>query len=217
MAASFKQQWQQLGERVARLSARERVLFLLTGIVVLVLLGGDLWLTPAQEQLESTRNRIEGSQRDLEIARLEVQGKQLRLRRDPDEQVRQQLAQEQARLHQLEANLKAQTVDLIGADEMPAVLQAMLSHGDRLRMIEMRTLAPTALLAEQQGGNLYRHEIRMVLEGSYFDVYQYLRALEALPRRFYWSQFDYRVKSWPTARVTLSIYTLGMSKEFLRG
>ncbi len=72
-------------------------------------------------------------------------------------------------------------------------------------------------MAGEQKVNLYKHGIRLQLEGGYFDVYQYLKALEALPRHFYWKQFDYQVKAYPGAVVEMEIYTLSTSKEFIRG
>ncbi|MGL5323830.1 MAG: MSHA biogenesis protein MshJ [Aeromonas sp.] len=214
---NLKAQWQAWGQRIALLSQRERVLILLTGLVLLGAAGIYGWLEGADTRLQQDRMALSAAERDLEIMELENLGKQARLKRDPNQGVHDQLAQVDADLARLDGELKAQTVDLIPAHEMPLVLEALLSRSANLHMLALSSLEPTPLMAGEQKVNLYKHGIRLQLEGGYFDVYQYLKALEALPRHFYWKQFDYRVKAYPGAVVEMEIYTLSTSKEFIRG
>ncbi|MCX4031985.1 MSHA biogenesis protein MshJ [Aeromonas caviae] len=213
----MKAQWQGWAQQIAALSLRERILILLTGVVLLGAMGIYGWLDDADTRLGQDRQALAAAQRDLEILTLENQGKQARLGRDPDAQVREQLAGVETSLRQMDAELLAQTVDLIPAHEMPAVLEALLSRSANLHMLALTSLKPEPLMAGEQKVNLFRHGIRLQLEGGYFDVYQYLKALEALPRHFYWKGFDYRVVEHPKAAVVMEIYTLSTSKEFIRG
>ena len=213
----MKAQWQAWTQQVAALSLRERVLVLLTGLILLGAAGVYGWLDAADTRLTQDRQALIAAQRDLEILDLENQGKQARLARDPDSQVREQLGRVNESLGKLDAELKAQTVDLIPAHEMPAVLEALLSRSTNLHMLTLTSLKPEPLMAGEQSVNLFKHGIRLQLEGGYFDVYQYLKALEALPRHFYWQSFDYRVVEHPKAAVAMEIYTLSTSKEFIRG
>lgn len=214
---SLKAQWQAWADKIAALSQRERVLILLTGVVVVGAVAIYGWLDGAAVRLEQERLALSTAQRDLEIMDLENQGKQARLARDPDQNVRTQLAGVDEEIGKLDAALKAQTVDLIQAHEMPEVLEALLSRSANLHMVALTSLAPEPLMAGEQRINLFKHGIRLKLEGGYFDVYQYLKALEALPRHFYWKQFDYQVQEHPRAVVEMEIYTLSTSKEFIRG
>lgn len=213
----MKAQWQGWAQQIAALSLRERILILLTGVVLLGAMGIYGWLDDADTRLGQDRQALAAAQRDLEILTLENQGKQARLGRDPDAQVREQLASVETSLRQMDAELLAQTVDLIPAHEMPAVLEALLSRSANLHMLALTSLKPEPLMAGEQKVNLFRHGIRLQLEGGYFDVYQYLKALEALPRHFYWKGFDYQVVEHPKAAVAMEIYTLSTSKEFIRG
>lgn len=214
---SLKAQWQAWADKIAALSQRERVLILLTGLVLVCAGAIYGWLDGAALRLEQDRVALTTAQRDLEIMDLENQGKQARLARDPDQNVRDQLVRVEGDIGKLDAELKAQTVDLIQAHEMPAVLEALLSRSANLHMLALTSLAPQPLMAGDQRINLFKHGIRLKLEGGYFDVYQYLKALEALPRHFYWKQFDYQVQEYPKAVVEMEIYTLSTSKEFIRG
>ncbi|MGN4980837.1 MSHA biogenesis protein MshJ [Aeromonas dhakensis] len=214
---SLKAQWQAWADKLAALSQRERVLIMLTGVVLVGSIANYGWLDAAVVRLEQDRLALSSAQRDLEIMDLENQGKQARLARDPDQNVRTQLAGVDEEIGKLDAALKAQTVDLIQAHEMPEVLEALLSRSANLHMVALTSLAPEPLMAGEQRINLFKHGIRLKLEGGYFDVYQYLKALEALPRHFYWKQFDYQVQEHPRAVVEMEIYTLSTSKEFIRG
>lgn len=214
---SLKTQWQVWADKLAALSQRERVLIMLTGVVLVGAIASYGWLDAAVVRLEQDRLALSSAQRDLEIMDLENQGKQARLARDPDQNVRTQLAGVDEEIGKLDAALKAQTVDLIQAHEMPEVLEALLSRSANLHMVALTSLAPEPLMAGEQRINLFKHGIRLKLEGGYFDVYQYLKALEALPRHFYWKQFDYQVQEHPKAVVEMEIYTLSTSKEFIRG
>ncbi|MGY3910360.1 MSHA biogenesis protein MshJ [Aeromonas piscicola] len=214
---SLKAQWQAWADKIAALSQRERVLILLTGLVLVCAGAIYGWLDGAVLRLEQDRVALTTAQRDLEIMDLENLGKQARLARDPDQNVRDQLVRVEGDIGKLDADLKAQTVDLIQAHEMPAVLEALLSRSANLHMLALTSLAPQPLMAGDQRINLFKHGIRLKLEGGYFDVYQYLKALEALPRHFYWKQFDYQVQEYPKAVVEMEIYTLSTSKEFIRG
>ncbi|MGK8175462.1 MSHA biogenesis protein MshJ [Aeromonas dhakensis] len=214
---SLKAQWQTWADKLAALSQRERVLIMLTGVVLVGAIASYGWLDAAVVRLEQDRLALSSAQRDLEIMDLENQGKQARLARDPDQNVRTQLAGVDEEIGKLDAALKAQTVDLIPAHEMPEVLEALLSRSANLHMVALTSLAPEPLMAGEQRINLFKHGIRLKLEGGYFDVYQYLKALEALPRHFYWKQFDYQVQEHPKAVVEMEIYTLSTSKEFIRG
>lgn len=213
----LKTQWQEWAQKVDALSLRERLLILLTGVILLGAAGVYGWLDAAGTRLEQDRQALTAAQRDLEILDLENQGKQARLARDPNAQVREQLGNTEQSLARLDAELRAQTVDLIPAHEMPAVLEALLSRSTNLHMLALTSLKPEPLMAGEQKANLFKHGIRLQLEGGYFDVYQYLKALEALPRHFYWKGFDYRVIEHPKAMVEMEIYTLSTSKEFIRG
>ncbi|MFQ2274810.1 MSHA fimbrial biogenesis protein MshJ [Aeromonas hydrophila] len=214
---SLKEQWQAWADKIAALSQRERVLILLTGVVLVGAVAIYGWLDGAAVRLEQERLALSTAQRDLEVMDLENQGKQAKLARDPDLHVRTQLTQLDGELGKLDAELKAQTVDLIQAHEMPAVLEALLSRSANLHMVALTSLTPEPLMAGEQRINLFKHGIRLKLEGGYFDVYQYLKALEGLPRHFYWKQFDYQVQEYPKAVVEMEIYTLSTSKEFIRG
>ena len=73
------------------------------------------------------------------------------------------------------------------------------------------------MLGDNEKINLFQHGIHIELHGSFWDLVNYLQKIEALPERFYWRSLDYRVGNYPDATVTLELYTLSTSKDFIRG
>ena len=52
-------------------------------------------------------------------------------------------------------------------------------------------------------------------EGRYFAVRDFLARLEQLSDKLYWRSMAYHVKDYPTAEVTLEVYTLSTEKAFI--
>lgn len=209
--------WQSGCAWVAALSLRERVLVLVAGAALMLLPGYSLWLEPAWLQWQQLQHRERELSQSLQQLQQENLARQGRLSGDPSQPLRVQFSSLEQRLQQLDQRLRQQTLDLIPAEQMPLVLERVLASSGHLKLVTLTSLPPEPLLAGSKLSNLFQHGLRLQLEGSYFELFHYLRALEGLPERFYWRSLDYRVTQYPNAQVTLELYTLSTSKEFIRG
>ena len=63
--------------------------------------------------------------------------------------------------------------------------------------------------------NLYSHGIKLTLQGDYFSILAFIKAVESMPDKLYWKRLDYRVESHPDALVELELYTLSVNKDFI--
>ena len=213
----MKQQWQQLATRVLAMSIRERWLVLLAGTALLLMPTYSLLLEPAWLAYQSQVARGQELATTIAQLQLENQGRQQALLLDPNQPVREQQLKLTQQLVELDAQLKDQTLDLIPAERMPGLLEQMLASSGRLRLITLTSLPPKPLLDDPEQNLLFQHGIQLRLQGSYFDIFQYLRALEGLPEHFYWRRLNYQVEQYPQASIELELYTLSSSKEFIRG
>lgn len=213
----MKQQWQQLSTRVLAMSPRERWLVLLAGAALLLMPAYSLLLEPTWLAYQSQLARSQELATTIAQLQLENQSRQQALLQDPNQPVREQQLKLTQQLAQLDAQLKDQTLDLIPAERMPGLLEQMLASSGRLRLISLTSLPPKPLLDDPEQNLLYQHGIQLRLQGSYFDIFQYLRALEGLPEHFYWRRLNYQVEQYPQASIELELYTLSSSKEFIRG
>ncbi len=62
---------------------------------------------------------------------------------------------------------------------------------------------------------LYRHGVEVVLQGGYVDMVNYMAALEALPSQLFWGKAKLDAGDYPTARLTLTLYTLSLDKKWI--
>src|SRR5690348_11544121 len=87
------------------------------------------------------------------------------------------------------------------------------------------TADPTAGVTADQGANPgafnsspegpYFHSVQLVLQGRYLDVLTYLQALEGLSWHFYWQSIVLDATHYPTTRVTVTLGTVSMSREWI--
>jgi MSHA biogenesis protein MshJ len=75
--------------------------------------------------------------------------------------------------------------------------------------IAVRTAAAPADL-------LYRHGVELTVRGNYLDMVDYLDALEAMPTQLFWARASLDVEQYPTARLSLTVYTLSLDKKWMK-
>lgn len=212
------------------LSAREQ--WLATGVVLL--LPAMAWLLLGHDPLARRLERLHSERQAADTRLLEARNAQAELQAraaaDPDRDVRQALLAAQALRDRQLASLDEGTAALIDPQRMQRVLQDLLQSRPGLRLLALESFSaplelPAALPAEGKPAAgqeqpaatavLYRHGMRLTLEGSYFELRDYLRGIErqslaATGHRLFWERLDYQVgEAGPgRARITLELYTL---------
>lgn len=219
------QRWQALAPREQWLACAVALLLLALG-----------WLQFGHEPLAQSLRRLEGERQSAQARRLEARRAlaelQARAAVDPDLALRQALlAAEAVRDGQLAA-LQRDTAALIDPPHMQQVLQELLQSRPGLRLLGLESFSaplvlpapPAAPAAPAVAGQpasaatpapiLYRHGMRLTLEGSYFELRDYLRDVEQRSqqggRRLFWERLDYQVgEAGPgKARIVVELYTL---------
>jgi MSHA biogenesis protein MshJ len=71
-------------------------------------------------------------------------------------------------------------------------------------------------IAPKPGSLLYRHGVEITVRGNYLDMIDYMAALEALPTQLFWGGARLEVEEYPTARLTLTMYTLSLDSKWLK-
>lgn len=216
---SLKQRLGKLRASVDALTLRER-LMLFAGVLIVV---GALWEALLARPLEAREARV-----SLEI-----------------EQTRDRLAQldqsmnlaaagigdglaghaERRRMLERELEAAAETIrvftsDLVDPTEMRHVLERLIGEQQGLTLIRARNLEVVPLIerGDRQGAHepmLYRHGLRLELEGRYLDGVGYLEAVERLPWRFYWGSLALGALEYPLNAITIELYTLSLDEEWI--
>jgi MSHA biogenesis protein MshJ len=230
-------QWQLYSEKFTNISTREQYLIIVTGLVAIVFILYSLFLdTPFQRinQLNKDITQTQQSNRDNKssIAMLEQA-----LREDPNVALKRELSQYQTKLGAIDQQLLQLTSDLIDPIQMRYALIKLLKlqQGVKLLSFEVLPAQPVTksknkasdnisaeklpeankLNAETSQLRLYRHGIKIKLQGQYFQLKKYLAQLEGLSWKFFWQEFDYQLKTYPVSELEVEIYSLSTAQEFI--
>ncbi|MBL4911252.1 MAG: hypothetical protein JKX78_14725 [Alteromonadaceae bacterium] len=232
--SSLQKQWQTYSEKFSHFSTREQVLIALTGTVAIVF---SLYFYIAEAtyaqvtKLHRQNQQIINDTNNIKNTIVELQGA---LTRHPNEQLKIQIAQKQQNLAKIDESLLALTSKLVDPIQMRLALEQLLrmQKGVKLTSFEVQSAQPLIIATNEQSSpaesgsdkkaknsplnsHLYRHTIKLTLEGSYFKLRDYLAQLETLPWKFFWEKFDYKLTKYPKGELTIEIYSLSLKQEFI--
>ncbi|MDN3640185.1 hypothetical protein QWY82_15425 [Simiduia curdlanivorans] len=212
-------------EKFEKLQTRERALVLLVVLALVYL----IWSLAIGAQIDAETKLLQRTQIDLDAKvasqKAELASLALRQQQDPDKLLRQEAVQLARDIEQLDQSLAAMSVGLVPAHELPLILESVLLKTGKLSLVGLQTLPIEELqLSTQQDQadttpttGVYRHTVKLTLQGGYFALNEYLQTLEALPWRFYWDSLDYKVSSYPQADIELKVYTLSTERGAVGG
>jgi MSHA biogenesis protein MshJ len=247
MPAALQKLMEQIDARVLR----ERVLIFLTVLAVVFL----IWQLLVQSAIDKTTRSLEAERAKITKEQQELETKittlTMTMASDPAIAKRKDIDRLRANISEVEASLAGLSQGLIGAEQLPKVLQDVLARTASIQLREVRTLPvtelqlPTVAIAPQgavpaptggaipaptggatnaataaknpmMGTGVYKHSVIIRVTGSYLELFDLLRAIEALPWKFYWESLDYGVTQYPNAEIDIQVFTLS-SEEGLFG
>jgi MSHA biogenesis protein MshJ len=204
------------------ISLRERTLILVAGLVVIVLLAYTFLLEPSVNTSSKLKRDILLAQSEQVTFQQQISDINQKFKNDPNVVIRERIDILNQEIMSLDAKLQDQTSNLVPATQMANMLENVLLESKGIKLNELASIAPTPIFLskpDQDNKNptadLYQHGVRIVLQGSYFDIHEYLEKLESLQWKFYWKKFDYHVDAYPKGLIELEIYTLSTSKAFI--
>lgn len=229
---SLRQRWAELQARYAALSRREQLLLAAALIVGPLLVGNALIADPQRARAAALQRDIARQSSSLAEMQAQVVQLQQQLSGDPDAQAKAELAALKAERARLDDELQTFGSTLVRPDETNALLERLLARQSGLRLVSLKTLAPSGVLADaaknaekgaEKGAekaperqfDLYRHGVEIRVEGNYGDLLDYVAQLERLQKKLLWGQLRYKVLDYPKAEMTLMLYTLSPDRAWL--
>ncbi|UTW44738.1 type 4a pilus biogenesis protein PilO [bacterium SCSIO 12696] len=200
-----------LSAKFDALQQREKVLLSLVAVAVIYMIVEFVLLKPADDehqqllkQLQANRDTMATSQEQMQQLQASAAGN-----KGPQLQALEQ------QIDALRSELASLSGGLADAQQLPRILEDVLVKTGKLTLerleaqpVEELQLAATDSDGEAVSAGVFKHPVTLQLSGRYFDVVAYLEALEALPWGLRWEQLSYRAADYPTADVTLQVYTL---------
>lgn len=211
-----------LQSHIDSLTLRERGILFLVVIVVLYFLCDTLLLAPQERSQKALLDEVNTLRQ--EISQLEQQSLEVinRYNVDPNAEEQQLLTQLQQNGSQLEQQITAAVNGMIPPQEMAKALESVLKEQKQLTFVRIENLGATPLLSAEPDGKvqagdiaIYKHTMRLELEGDYHHTLAYLQALEALPWRFHWESVKLNMLDYPRAQVVITVNTLSLSEGWI--
>ena len=205
---------EQLQFRFNTLSQREK---LMTSAAAIALLwaGWDSLINQAmQHEQQRLHSEILALQTELLTQQQLVQQADLSGISQKNQQ--QQLTQIRQSVENLKRQLGTGDKKFVPPELMANALRDILKQQGHLKLVKLETL-PAAPFAGQdnQPAWVYRHALKLILQGDFFSTLDYLKALETLPWRIHWDSIDYQVDAYPRAETRIQVYTLSFEQDWL--
>lgn len=220
MMNNLRIKYQELEEKAHQLSVRERGILL--GVIAVILLGvfDQVLLRPwlqERDQIDKDKSILLKS---MEASNRRIDELQKAIDSNPNILLKKSIDQLQGMHDALDQQISAITDGMISPQDMPIVLGEMLSEQYGLKVQSVKSRAAQRLMVadehQQNAAAIYRHDLELKMKGSFFQVKDYLAAVEALPSKLLWDHLEYVVEEYPKGSLVLQVHTLSSQEELLR-
>ncbi len=225
----MKQLLEKYADSIDAMPLRERALFFGAVALVLMTLLQVFLLNPVLSRRNQLSAQIAQQEDETKAIQAQIQALVKPAAQDQDELNREKLKSLRAQMVQLDRQFEQQQKQFVAPDEMVAMLESIIGKNAKLQLVSLRNLPSTSMSAGagiQHGAaggrtrtdgarEVFRHTVELSIKGSYFDLLDYLAALERMPQRVFWDGFELNVAQYPQSVLKLTIYTLSPEKSWL--
>ncbi len=216
----MNQRIEQLRDRIDAMSLRERGLLFLTTVGVLVFLIYTLLFTPLERRQQATLAQMNTLQTESVAFENQIQEIMRRHANDPDAANRRLEKELETQLADLDRKIGDTVHGLISPQEMVKVLEQVLQHQGRLKLVHIESLAAKPLIEPAPDKpkadiGIYKHGLRLEFEGDYLGALDYLRQIETLPWVLYWDDLEITTEKYPKAHIVVVVHTLSLKEGWI--
>ncbi len=211
--------WQQLADKFEALSKREKWLITLCGTVGIFFIILTLLIDPVVNNLNAKQRQLRTTTLDSQQLQGQILTITAQLKKDPNKDLNLEYDRLLEESMVLSEELASKVDGLVTPDKMAELLEQVLVSGNKLTLQSLSSLPAEPIQSAEAStvSGYYVHPVKIELTGRYFDVIEYLTALESLPVKYYWRSFSYNVEEYPQAKLAFEVYTIGARKEFIGG
>ena len=225
----MKQLLQRYADSIDAMALRERAMFFGAVALVLMTLLQVFLLNPVLARRNQLSAQIAQQEDETKAIQAQIDALVRPAVQDPNDLNRERLKSLRQQLAQFDRQFEEQQKQFVAPDKMVAMLENMIGKNGKLQLISLRNLpgagvspgdgaqTGTAGGSGQAGGarEIFRHTVELSVKGSYFDLLDYLAALERMPQRVFWDGIELSVAQYPQSVLKLTIYTLSPEKSWL--
>lgn len=203
----------QLTERMDDLSLRERALLFVVVIGVVYFAVSGLLFRPLQQRREHLLQALHTEHNRTRT--LNLQSRVILNESGRTAASREQLVALKARLARIDASLQSMTQGLVTPKDMLALVQRALARSPGVTVVSVQNMPAVSAVSGKSPTALYRHGLKIVVDGRYPALVRYLQSLETLHWRVFWGRVHLTVTHYPVSRLTLVLYTLSLHRRWI--
>jgi MSHA biogenesis protein MshJ len=226
----MKQVLQKYADGIDSMALRERALFFGAVALVLMTLLQVFLLNPVLSRRNQLSAQIAQQEDETKAIQAQIQALVKPDAPDRDALNREKLMSLRERMAQLDRQLEQQQKQFVAPGRMAAMIENMIVKNRKLQLVSLRNLpgddqleavpgaAPAAAGSRPPAGGargFYRHTVELSIRGNYFDLLDYLAALERMPEHLFWESLELNAAQYPHSVLKLTIYTLSQDKSWL--
>ncbi len=206
-----------LTERFDALSLRERAMIWVASLMLVLVTWYLAFLSPDMARERRLKTDIAAVQTRIDALNAGIGEQASQVADGTHHDDRRRLVSLQKRVADVGRSLEAHQSELIDPAQMATVMEDVLNRQHGLTLVRISNLDPEVLVANRIVGQnaLYRHGLRIEIEGSYLAGLRYLEDLEALRWRLYWSLVDVDAGDWPGTRMVIEVSTLSVDEDWI--
>ena len=225
----MKQRLQKYADSIDSMALRDRAMFFGAVALVLMTLLQVFLLNPVLARRNLLSAQI--AQQEDETKAIQAQIQTLVRSDAPDQDAlnRAKVKSLREQMAQLDLQLEQQQSQFVAPGRMTAMLEHMILRNRKLQLMSLRTLpggsmseagpgAPAGAAggAQRPGGGreIFRHTVELSIRGNYFDLLDYVVALERMPEHLFWDALELTAQ-YPQSVLKLTVYTLSPEKSWL--
>jgi len=226
----------QLMDKIDALTVRERGMILLAVLAVIVFVWDMFLMQPLDARQQRLQSQLEMKRAEVQALNIELQQLVSELSEDPNAANRARRETLREELAALEAQVQETTAELVDPAQMPRLLRTVINRTEGVSLASLEGLGVSPLVGGESGSNkgsdggpavpegasagelatAFRHGMRIRFEGEYLTTLDYLRRLEDLEWGFFWDAIDFEVKEYPASETSIKIYTLSLTRDWIR-
>jgi MSHA biogenesis protein MshJ len=234
------QRLRKYADGIDAMALRERAMFFGAVALVLMTLLQVFLLNPVWSRRTQLSTQIVLQEEETKAIQAQIQALVRPAVQDQDALNRDRLKSLREQMAQLDLQFEQQEQRFVAPEKIAGMLENMVGKNRKLQLISLRNLPGTGLtspsgapgvaggpaqagapggvgaLAQAGGARaVFRHTVELSVGGSYFDLLEYLAALEQMPQRLFWDGFELSVVQYPHSVLKLTVYTLSLEKSWL--
>ncbi|MCH8264862.1 MAG: hypothetical protein IIC10_05635 [Proteobacteria bacterium] len=230
----------QLDSVIQNLESRaqaEKIIFMVVLIAALALSYLSIVFDPIRADINTSRNAINGVNRQILAQQNSYADKYEASQEDPDKFANDRLAVISRTQARLQDEINELAGDFVTPNEMTNILTSVLERQAGLELVSFGNQSATPLregisnvaellaatgavnlddvVTTGVSGQVYEHGLVIEFEGDFFNTLKYLRFLEDITGSFFWDSISFSRLDWPNAHITLEIHTLSTNQGFI--